>query len=126
MARRALAITLLAALLGAAAAAAAANSITKNEINTVTLTPGSTRTLSVPYPDALKYGNARYSGSHDLMRKPFSAGSPPTLAKVRILTTQSIEGGSLYSVRAHNANAPGTAPVQLVVIATTIEPLPHH
>jgi len=44
---------------------------------------------------------------------------------VAILAAQSIEGGSLYSVRAHNANAPGTAPVQLIVIATTIEPLRH-
>jgi hypothetical protein len=125
MLRRALALILLLGLL-AAAAAAAEPSITKNLISNVTLPAGSTRTLSVPYPDALKYGNARYSGSHDVARKPRSAGSPPVLAKVRILSAHSVEGGSLYSVRARNANAPGTAPVQLFVTATTIEPLPHH
>jgi hypothetical protein len=126
MARRALAITLLVALLTMAAAAAAASSITKNHIGSMTLPPDSTGTLNVPYPDALEYGNARYSGSHELKRKPFSAGSPPDLAKVRILDAQSAQGGSLYRVRAHNANGPGTAPVQLVVTATTFEPLPHH
>ncbi len=126
MARRALAIMLLAALLGTASAAAAYRSLTSNRFGSITLAPGSTRTLSVPYPDALKYANARYQGSHELKRKPFSAGSPPDLAKVAIIAAQSIEGGSLYSVGAHNANAPATAPVQLIVIATTIEPLPHH
>ncbi|HEY1778229.1 MAG TPA: hypothetical protein VGG41_18880 [Solirubrobacteraceae bacterium] len=121
---RALTIALAAALL-VSATAVAAGSITKAAVGTVTLTPGSTRTLSVPYPDALEYGNARYSGVHVLKRKPFSAGSRPLLAKVRILSAQSIEGGSLYSIRADNANAPGTAPVELIVTARTVEPLPH-
>jgi hypothetical protein len=35
-------------------------------------------------------------------------------------------GGSAFQVRAHNGNAAGTATVQLQVIATTVEPLPHH
>jgi hypothetical protein len=124
--RRALAIALLVVLLATAAAAAAARSITKNQIGFLTLPPESTGTLNVPYPDALEYGNARYSGSHELRRKPHSTGSAPDLAKVRILAAGSAEGGSLYRVRAHNANAAGTAPVQLIVTATTIEPLPHH
>jgi hypothetical protein len=122
--RPALAIALSAALL-VSATALAAGSITKTRVGKVRLPAGSTRTVSVPYPDALKYGNARYSGVHVLRRKPFSAGSPPLLAKVRILSAHSIEGGSLYSVRADNANAPGTAPVELIVTARTVEPLPH-
>jgi hypothetical protein len=126
MLRRALAIALLVALLATAAAALAANSITKNHVGSMALQPDSTGTLYVPYPDALEYGNARYSGSYELERKPSSAGSEPALSKVRILDAQSAQGGSVYRVRAHNANGPGTAPVQLVVTATTFEPLPHH
>jgi len=126
MARRALAITLLAALFAAATAVAAASpSTTKNLIARVYIPAGETRALSVPYPDALKYANARYSGRYTLAPKPAAAGSRPNLAKVAILEAQSVEGGSLYLVRAHNGNPRGSAAVRLSVIATTVEPLPH-
>ena len=118
----ALALALTAA---AATAGLAASSVTKNGFATATLAPGATRTVNVPYPDALEYGNARYLGRHSLERKPGARGSTPALAKVRILEAQSTEGGSLYTVRAHNANAAGTAPVLLTVTATTVEALPH-
>ena len=125
MLRRAPTITLLAALV-ATAVAAAATSITKNMIATVNIPAGATRTLSVPYPDALEYGNARYSGRYALAPKPLASGSRPDLAKVRILEAQSVEGGSLYRVRAHNGNRRGSAAVRLTIVATTVEPLPHH
>ena len=124
MARRALAIALALALL-ATAVGAAATSITKHTIASVDIPAAATRALSVPYPDALKYGNARYSGSHTLAREPGAPGSRPDLAKVAILEAQSVEGGSLYLVRARNRNGRGSAPVRLTVIATTVEPLPH-
>ena len=123
MARRTLAITLSLVLLATAATAVA---ITKNAIGLVTIAPGATRTLSVPFPDALKYAGARYSGSHELATKPGAPGRKPELSKVAILEAQAVEGGSLYLVKAHNGNAPGTAPVRLTVIATTIEPPRHH
>ncbi len=123
MARRALVIALLAAL--PATAIAAATAITKHTTASVDIPAGATRALSVPYPDALKYGNARYHASETLARKPGARGSRPDLAKVRILEAQSVEGGSLYRVRAHNANAAATAPVLLTLTATTVEPLPH-
>jgi hypothetical protein len=119
MARRALAITLTLALLATAVAAAA--SVTKNKIASVTLAAGATRTLSVPFPDALEYAGARYLGRHELAAEPGAPGSRPQLAKVAILESRAVEGGSLYLVRAHNGNAAGSAPVRLTVIATTIE-----
>jgi hypothetical protein len=121
--RRALAIALLAALF--AATALAASSITKHTVAAVAIPAGATRSLSVPYPDALEYGNARYLGRHRLAREPGAGGAAPNLAKVTILEAQSVEGGSLYMVRAHNANAHGSAPVRLTLTAITVEPLPH-
>jgi len=126
MVRRALVLALAGALLATAVGAgASASSITKHKLASVDIPAGVTRALSVPYPDALKYGNARYSGSRRLSRKPGARGSRPDLAKVEILEAQSVEGGSLYRVRAHNGNPLGSAPVRLTVIATTVEPLPH-
>lgn len=125
MARRALAVSLLAVALATAGAAASPRSITKHQSATAYIRAGATRALNVPYPDALEYGNARYSGSHALAPKPFARGSRPDLARVAILEAQPVEGGSLYRVRAHNGNARGSAPVRLTVTATTTEPLPH-
>lgn len=122
--RRALAAIALAASLGASAAAAA-TSITKHRTASVTIPAGATRTLNVPYPDALKYGNARYSDSIRVLRKRGSRGSAPDVGRIGILEGQAVEGGSLYRVRAHNANPPGSAPVELTVTTTTVEPLPH-
>jgi hypothetical protein len=118
----------IAVVLLAAAMALAAGSVTKSKTGSVTIRAGQTRTLTVPYPDALKYGNARYSGSWRLalLAPGASSGHAPNIAKVTILSTGPVEGGSAYAVRAHNANAAGSAPVRLEVSATTVEPLPHH
>jgi hypothetical protein len=118
------AIAAVAAL--AAGAALAASSIVKRHSESTTIAAGQTRTLTVPYPDALKYGNARYSGSVMVLApKAGVKGRPPKLAKVRILEAQSVLGGSEYQARAHNGNAAGTAAVRFTVTATTLEPLPH-
>jgi hypothetical protein len=124
MVGRALAITLPALALASAGALAAA-SITKRSSASVAIAPGATRALAIAYPDALEYANARYSGAHRLARQAGARGAAPKLAKVAILQAQSVEGGSLYRVRARNDNAPGSAAVRLTVTATTVEPLPH-
>ena len=118
------AIATVAAL--AAGAALAANSVVKRHSESTTIPAGQTRTLTVPYPDALEYGNAHYSGSVMVLAPKAGAdGSPPKLARVRILEAQSVLGGSDYQARAHNGNATGTAAVRFNVTATTREPLPH-
>jgi hypothetical protein len=124
-ARRA-ALTAGAVVLLAGGSAFAAAATTKRGSTTKTIAAGKTVTVAVPYPDALKYGNATYSG-RAVVRGPApgATGSAPSLAKVTILSKGSVLGGSEYQVRAHNGNAPGTAPVRLEVIATTVEPLPH-
>lgn len=124
--RSAGAAALGAGALMAAGSAAAASSITKDEIVSVSVAAGVTRTVSVPFPDALEYGNARYSGHAEIRARPIGAsGLRPNIEKVRILAAGSVEGGSAYRVRARNNNRAGTAAVQLVVTATTVEPLPH-
>jgi hypothetical protein len=114
-----------AATLLTAAAAIASGSITDNSIGFLTLAPGKTRTLSVAYPDALKYANATYSGKY-VLRAVKSKLRAPDLAKVKILYAGSVLGGSAYAVHADNTNPAGTAAVRISVTATTVEPLPHH
>jgi hypothetical protein len=121
------AVSGIALVLCAAAFAATARPITKTNISVRSIPAGQTRTLTVPYPDALEYGNARYSAHVEVLRPlPGAKGRAPVLTKVRILEKQSVEGGSAYQVRAHNGNVAGTAAVRLSVVATTVEPLPHH
>jgi hypothetical protein len=113
----------LALALGGGAVALAASSVVKHAARTVSIRAGAVRTVGVPFPDALKYGNALYSGAVTLS---WSGGGPsPDLAEVRILEAQSVEGGSLYEVRVRNANAAGSVAVRVRVTATTVEPLPH-
>jgi len=114
------------ALLAAAAAAIAAGSITKHNARIAELAPGETRTITVPYPDALEYGNARYFATIGTGVEPGARGSKPNLKRVKILEDHSVQGGSGFQVRARNGNAAATAAVQIEVIATTVEPLPHH
>jgi hypothetical protein len=110
----------------AAAAAVAANSVEKKHSESITIAAGQTRTLTVPYPDALKYGNARYAGRAVVLApKGGAKGLRPKLTKVKILEAQSVLGGSEYQARAHNGNGAGTAAVRFSVTAVTIEPLPH-
>jgi hypothetical protein len=113
------------ALLGAGTAFAA-RSVVKRNAGFVSVPAQQAQTLSVPYPDALEYGNARYSGRW-IVRLPLAGtkGSEPRIAAVRALSAGEAEGGSLFRVRVRNGNPVGTAPVRLEVIATTVEPLPH-
>ena len=123
---RAVAAAVAVIALLAATAALATASITKHHTRIAELAPGATRTFTIPYPDALEYGNARYYGTVGTGVAPGIHGSKPNLKRVRILEEHSVLGGSAFQVRAHNGNAAGTAAVQLQVIATTVEPLPHH
>jgi hypothetical protein len=114
------------AVLIATAAALAAGSVTKHRIASISVPAHQTRTLSVPYPDALEYGNARYWGHAAIdLRRVQATGRPASASKVKILEAASVEGGSAFEVRVYNANALGTAAVDVVVTATTVEPLPH-
>ena len=121
----------LAAALGGALAlgagvALAAGQVVKHASRVVTLAAGATRTVTVPYPDALEYGNARYGG-HVTVLAPTTAaaGRAPDLARVVVLSAGSVLGGSEYRARVRNGNATGTAPVRVSVTTTTVEPLPH-
>jgi hypothetical protein len=107
-------------------AAMAATSATKHFTGFFTIPARQTRTFYVPYPDALEYGNARYSGRAVVLApKSGAKGRTPNLKNVKILYARSALGGSEYEVRAHNANGADTAAVRVEVIATTVEPLPH-
>ena len=120
--RRALAIC-AAAFLAGGGPALGARAVVKHARRTVSVRAGATRTVRGAFPDALKYGNALYSGAVTL---GWSGGGPsPDLAEVRILEAQSVEGGSLYEVRVRNGNAAGSLAVRVTVTATTVEPLPH-
>jgi hypothetical protein len=112
--------------LALAAVAFAAGALTKINSGSLIVPAGQTRTMTVPYPDALEYGNARYSGSWRLLLSRSHGGRAASIAKVTVLRTGSVQGGSAYAVRVHNANASGTTAVRLEVTATTVEPLPHH
>jgi hypothetical protein len=114
------------AVLIAATSALAARSITKHQTGSISVPAGQTQTVTVPYPDALKYGNARYSGHAAIELRPVGgSGRPASVKKVKILKAASVEGGSAFQVRAYNGNLAGTSAVRLQVTATTVEPLPH-
>jgi hypothetical protein len=115
------------ALLGAPTALAGGGYTTKHAHGSIAVPPGRTRTLNVPYPDALEYAGATYSGRAAVLAPARGAkGSAPKLGKVKILEAGSVLGGSEYQARAHNGNAPGTAAVTLSVTATTREPRVEH
>jgi len=122
-------LTTRAVLAGLAASAAlvasayGAATVSKRATRTATVAAGRTKTIYVPYPDALKYGGATYSGSVAILPPAAGAhGSAPSLAKVTISSRGEALGGSEYRVVVRNANASGTAPVRVRVTATTREP----
>jgi hypothetical protein len=121
----AISITLLAAGSAAAAGTSTKSEISASNMGFVQIPAGQTRTVDVPYPDALEYANARYSGRVVVVATLGASARAPKLRLVTILSRGSVLGGSEYEVRAHNGNPPGTAPVRLDVTATTHEPLPH-
>jgi hypothetical protein len=103
-----------------------AAAIVKHSVDIVGLPAGHARTVNVPFPDALKYDNARYSGRVVVLGAfPGTPGRRPRRALVRIQRAQPAVGGSEWQVRVRNDNPSGTAPVRLEVIATTTEPLAH-
>jgi hypothetical protein len=106
-----------------AATAIASGSVTDHSSGSFNVAPGKTRVLAIPYPDALKYGNATYSGRYAVSAVT-SKLKAPDLTKVKILYAGSVLGGSSYEVRAHNANRADTAAVTIKLTATTVEPLP--
>ena len=115
-----------AAVLIAATAALASSSIAKYQFGEINIPAGQTRTLTVPFPDALKYGNASYSGRARLLAPtPGQKGGRPTLSKARILSSGAVLGGSEYRARAYNGNRAGTAALTLSVTTATVERLPH-
>jgi hypothetical protein len=103
-----------------------AGPLVKHSVDVITLPAGHARTVTVPFPDALEYGNARYSGRAVVLGGPAGArGRAPHRALVRVLDGRPVLGGSEWQVHIVNGNPAGTAPVRLEVIATTTEPLPH-
>jgi hypothetical protein len=123
--RRTLAIAAALALLAVAATAGAASDVVKQATRTVQIAAGKTRTVNVPYPDALKYGNATYSGEVIFLGAVRgAAGTAPRRGLVSVLDARSMLGGSEYMARIHNANVKGSAPVRVEVVARTLEPLP--
>lgn len=119
-----IAVAVLALATATTSAYAAASVVDKHHSATVTIAAGQTRTLTVPFPDALRYGNATYRGTHSVTA--LASGRAPDPHLVRVLSAHSILGGSEYQVRIRNANPAGTAAVRVRVTATTVEPLPHH
>lgn len=123
----ALATLCVLALLGAPAALAGGGYTTKHAHGSIAVPAGQTRTLDVPFPDALEYAGATYSGKAAVLAPARGAkGSAPKLGKVRILEAGSVLGGSEYQAGAHNGNAAGTAAVTLSVSTTTREPRIEH
>lgn len=93
-------------------ASVALASVTSNS-KTVTLGARSTKTVTVPYPNALQFSGARYTCTWKI------TGVEP--GKVKILSHGSALGGTVCRVKAHNPAAPSIdASVRFKVIATTI------
>ena len=117
---------LLALLAGVAitgAAWATPGAVVKRDVRTVALRAGRVTTVEVPYPDALEFAGARYSGSVKLLPAATDAtGRRPDLQLVSVLSRGPAEGGSLFRVRIRNANPPGTLPARAVLMAITRVP----
>ena len=120
---RTAAVAALATSLLAGASGAALGSIApavKSATRTVRVPAGQVRTIEIPYPDALKFGGARYSDRVTILSPPPSKhGKRPNLRLVKLLSDGPIEGGSLLRVRIRNDNPPGTLPARAVVVALT-------
>jgi hypothetical protein len=109
----------------AAPAALAGSYLAKHDSASIAIPAGQTRTLTVPYPEALEYAGALYSARVVVLAPaPGAKGAKPALAKVRILAAHSVLGGSEYQARARNGNRAATAAVRLRVTTTTMEPQP--
>jgi hypothetical protein len=110
MPRRSLSIAALVALLVLALAAVAFADVTKKKSKTVSVSGNSSRTVTVTYPDALKFGDAKYRCSGKVVS---GDDSDVTIRR------STIEGGSACRARIRND---GSRSVKVKVTATTIEP----
>ncbi len=79
-----------------AVAGAASAKTTKSAHKTVVLLQGQTKTITVAYPQALKYAHAKYSCTAKV--------SGPARKKVKILSRGSALGGSVCRVKAKNTS----------------------
>jgi hypothetical protein len=119
------AITIAALLAASAAMAVSPGSITEHHTRTFNLPPQRGTEFSVPFPDALKYGNSTYTGKFAVLApKPGTKGRRPDLHKVRIDEVGDVLGGSAFGVRLANDNSIGTAAVRVRITAMTVEQLP--
>ncbi len=91
---------------GAATALAAGGKVL-HQSGTYSVAAGKSRSVAVPFPDALEYGGSRYSGSVRILS---SSGG------FKILSRGSCLGGSEYCVKVHNG---GRATARFKVTATT-------
>jgi hypothetical protein len=104
-------------------ASATPRALVKRDVRTVSLRAGHVTTINVPYPDALEFAGARYSGSVRLLPPPAGeTGRRPSLQLITILYRGPAEGGSLFRVRMRNVNPPGTLPARAVLTAITRVP----
>jgi hypothetical protein len=109
------AVTAIVCVAALSVASVAVAAIVKSNSKSVNLGARSTKTVTVPYPDALKFGNAKYSCKWKI------TGVEP--GKVKILSHGSVNGGTACQVKAHNPAAPSVdAGVKFTVIATTTRP----
>jgi hypothetical protein len=120
---RIVALTVSLLTLAAGIALAAAGGKTLHHTSTFKLAAGRTKEFSVAYPDALEFGGATYAGRVRILGPSASErGSAPALDKVHITSQGSTLGDSQYSARVKNANRAGTAPVRVLITATTTLP----
>ena len=118
---RSIRLTLVLACLFPAALAASAQAAYRYHVKEFILAPGATRTVSIVYPEALKYANARYSGRVQIGLRPASHGrAAPKRQLVHILSQGSTLGGSEFTVRVRNSNAANTVPVRIIVRVSTV------
>ena len=119
--RKGLVLSFLAVIAaGGAVASARPTRRTLRHTHTFTLAAGTTRTLRVAYPDALKYGRSKYAGKvRTLTPAHARPGSTPSLSRVHILSRTSCQGGSDLCARVRNGNPRATAAVRVRVTAIT-------
>lgn len=96
------------------AGASTTKTTTKRAHKTVALLQGQTKTISVTYPDALKYAKAKYSCTAKV--------SGPARKNVKILSRGSALGGSVCRVKAKNTSKvsglDGTASITVTASTT--------
>jgi hypothetical protein len=82
--------------------------VTKSKSKSVTITAGTTKTVVVPYPDALKFGNAKYSCTVKVVT-----------GTAKVVSKGSAQGGSVCQAK---IKATGNGNAKVTVTAKTVEP----